>query len=204
MQGNQSRFVQWPAEPCRREAEGRRRGHHQHFCRVDVAREHRSDAVEKRIAGGEHADVAAAMGENVFDRTLERARPGVRVSANERGRERKMAFAAEYDFGGGNQPACRRAQPLDSVLADADDGQPAVWCGSVLPDRISAATCAFSFLAARRRRGSWPSGLPRAPISTFTLSLAGRTASARCPTGACTDRRLRRRPGACRSSGARA
>jgi hypothetical protein len=49
-----------------------------------------------------------------------------------------MALAAEYDLGAGNQAAGDRSKAFDSVLADADDGQPARRCGSLIRNRIRA------------------------------------------------------------------
>ena len=37
-----------------------------------------------------------------------------------------MPLAAEYDFGLGNETAGDRAQAFDAVLANPDDGQPAL------------------------------------------------------------------------------
>ena len=146
---------------------------------VDAAREHRADAVMERIARGEHADLAAAMMQHFVGGAVERARPRPRRAANERRREAEMAPAAEHDFGGADQPARHRAQALDAVLADADDGQPARRCGSVAARSHQDETAwhASSFSAAPRKRGNWPGASPAAPASTITLSLAGRTAS---------------------------
>ena len=88
-----------------------------------------------------------------------------------------MPLAAEHDIGVGDQRARGRAQALDAVLADADDGQPARRCGSVRHDRLRQRMHSVSSSsAARRRRANWPARSPPAPTSTSTLSLAGRTA----------------------------
>jgi hypothetical protein len=42
-----------------------------------------------------------------------------------------MPPAAEHDIGAADQPARRRAQTVDALLADSDDGQPARRCGTV-------------------------------------------------------------------------
>ncbi len=160
---------QRPAEPRRGEAEGRRRRHDDHLARIDVARQHRADAVVERIARGEHADLPAAMAQHFVGGAIERARPRPRRAANERRREAKMPPAAEHDFGRADQPARHRAQALDAVLADADDGQPARRCGSVagVGSAIRKRTChASSFSAAPRKRGAWANASPSAPIST--------------------------------------
>jgi hypothetical protein len=59
------------------------------------------------------------------------ARPSARRPANKRRRKRKMTPAAKHDVGPANQPARGRAQAIDAILADTDDGQPARGCGTV-------------------------------------------------------------------------
>ena len=56
-----SAVLQRPAQPRRREAEGRGRRHHGHFRRDRRPRQRRADAVLERIARGEHADRAPAQ-----------------------------------------------------------------------------------------------------------------------------------------------
>jgi hypothetical protein len=63
--------------------------------------------------------------------TVKGARPSACRAANKRSRQRKMTAAAEHDVGPANQPARRRAQTIDAVLAYTDDGQPARGCGTV-------------------------------------------------------------------------
>ena len=48
-----------------------------------------------------------------------------------------MTLAAEHHFGVSDQPARDWREPLDAILADADDGQPAPRCGSVGGERTS-------------------------------------------------------------------
>jgi len=71
--------------------------------------QHRADAVVERIAGGENADLPAAMAQHLLGHAVERARPRPRRAANERRRQRQMAPAAEHDFGRANQGAPYRA-----------------------------------------------------------------------------------------------
>ena len=132
-----------PAEAGGGQAEGRRRRDHGHLTGIDAAGERRADAIVERVARGEHADLAAAMMQDFVGGGVERARPRPRRAANERRREAEMAPAAKHDFGRADQPARHRAQALDAVLADADDGQPARRCGSVGLGRIRARRSAF-------------------------------------------------------------
>ena len=172
MQREQHGFRQRPAEPRRGQAERRRRRHNDHLLRIDVSRQHRADAVVKRIAGGEHADLPAAIAQHLVGRAVERARPRPRRAANERSGKAEVAPAAEHDLGGADQPARRRAQALDAVLADADDGQPARRCGSLSARSCQEPACQpsaerFSFSAAPPRRALLAERLARrAAIST--------------------------------------
>src|ERR1700683_3260980 len=90
----------------------------------------------KRIARGKHADLPPAMLHHFVSRPVERTRPWPRGAANEWRRQRQMAPPAEHDFGSPDEPPRGRAQTLDALLADADDGQPARRCGSLALDRV--------------------------------------------------------------------
>ena len=153
-------------------------GTHDHLARIDLSRQHRADAVVERIARGEHADLPAAMAQHLVGRAVERARPRPRRAANERRRQAEMAPAAEHDFRRADQPARRRAQALDAVLADADDGQPARRCGSLALRAHQEAACArVLILGGTTEARSWAERLARRADLDVTLSLAGRTAS---------------------------
>ena len=150
--------------------------------RVDAPRQHRADAVVERIARGEHADLPAAMMQHFVGGAVERARPRPRRAANERRRQAEVAPAAEHDFRRADQPARHRAQALDAVLADADDGQPARRCGSValvasgrgdLDTDMARILILGGTTEARQLAGRLAG---RAGLDV-TLSLAGRTAS---------------------------
>ena len=167
VQREQRRLRQRPAEPRRGQAEGGRRRHHQHFLRSDMARQHGADAVHEGIAGGEHADgrarAAPAPPRPPRSNGDGHGRAAPRI---ERRGQRQMALAAEHDRRAAHEPAGDRAQPVDAVLADADDGQPARRCGSVRAAADQRAPCnASSFSAAPRRRGGSRSAWRRAPIS---------------------------------------
>src|SRR6516164_2963870 len=94
MQRQQHRVRHRPAESRRRQAEGRRRRQHDHFPRVDLARQYRADPVVKWIAGGQHADLPSAMAADLVDRDVEGARPSPRRPANKRRCKREMTPAA--------------------------------------------------------------------------------------------------------------
>src|SRR5437879_6413440 len=126
VQRHERTFRQRPAEPCGRQAErGWRRQHH-HVLRRDLTRQQRADAVVERIARGEDADGAAAIPQYLLDRALERAGPRARSALNERRRKAEMALAAEHNLGAGNASARDGTEPRDTILADADDRQPAL------------------------------------------------------------------------------
>ena len=91
-----------------------------------MARQHGADAVQEGIAGGEHADLPAAQRQHLVDRRASngvghgRAAPRISGAASA-----EMALAAEHDRRAAHEAARHRAEPVDAVLADADDGQPA-------------------------------------------------------------------------------
>ena len=164
---------------------------------VDMARQQRADAVEERIAGRQHADRPAALLHHLADGALERARPRPHRPADERGRKLQMALAAEHDLGVRDQPARDRAQALDAVLADADDGQPAARCGSLGGERTSGRHATYSHT--RRHERSAATGGPLAgPARPQGDAFAGRPHRPACrPAGSGADRRIRRHRGAC-------
>ncbi len=136
----------------------------------------RADAVEERIARGEHADRPPALLETSADRPIERARPRPHRAADQRAGQLKMALAAEHDLGVGDQPARDRRQALDAVLADADDGQPAARCGSVSGKRTSGDMRHILILGGTSEARQLAGRLADRRDLKVTLSLAGRTA----------------------------
>jgi hypothetical protein len=124
VQGDQRRLRQCPAEPCRRQVNADSAGTKASLG-IDVARQHGADAMHEGIAGGEHADCTPPLRQHLFGHAVERRRPWPRRAADDRCRQRQMPVAAEHDRGAAHQPARDRAQSIDPILADADDGQPA-------------------------------------------------------------------------------
>lgn len=131
MQRQQHRVRQRPTESCRGQTEGRWRRQDNHFAGIDAAREHRPDAVMKRIAGGEHADLAPAVAADFVGGAIKGTRPSACRAANKGRRKRKMTPTAEDDVGSANQRAGCRTQTIDPVFAYTDDGQPARRCCTV-------------------------------------------------------------------------
>ena len=77
--------------------------------------------MEERIAGSQHADASAGKRQHVAHLGIERGRPGAGLAFAERCDERKVARAAEDEFGLGDQPLGLVAETRYTVLADADD-----------------------------------------------------------------------------------
>jgi len=96
-----------------------------------ATREHGADAVVERIARGEHTDPPATMAQNLRRCAVERARPRPRSAADKRRGETKLPPPAKYDLRSLDQTARHRAQTVDAIFANADDGQPVRRCGSV-------------------------------------------------------------------------
>ena len=109
-----------------------------------------------------------------------------------------MAPAAEHDLRRADQAARRRAQALDAVLADADDGQPARRCGSVARRSASGSGMRTHPHSRRHHRSAacWPSASPGAAISTSRCRSPAAPLRPRAASRAGSQRRLwrRRRP----------
>ena len=96
-----------------------------------MARQDGADAVDERISRSEHADLPLALSQDLVNGAIERRGPWARRATNQRDRQGQMPLAAEYYFGVSDQPARHRAEPINAILADADDGQPAPRCGTL-------------------------------------------------------------------------
>ena len=131
VKGNERAFGERPAEPGGRQAERRRRRHHHGLGRRHMPRQHRPDAVVIGIAGGEHANLSAALRQHLRDTVLERRWPGPRRAADERSRKSEMALAAEHDLGAGHSPRAAAARPSipssPMPTMDSQRGAAAVW-----------------------------------------------------------------------------
>ena len=190
--------VSCSGQPSRAAArlKGGRRRHDEHLVRVDVARQQsrrRRRRTDRREASTQTA--RPRMREHVASRAsngLGHGRAAPRISAP---RQREMPLAAEHELGVGDQPARhRRREPLDAVLADADDGQPAARCGSLRSAADMSDTRAFSSSAAPR--GPAARRTPRRPCRSRGHAVARRPHRAPGrPARAGAGRRLRRRRG---------
>ena len=174
VQADQRHVLQRPAEPRRRQAEGRGVGQ------------------AKRLVGREWSAAAGRRRRSGRDRRSPARRPAGRdASRSPAGRRRSGSARRACGRGSALRPArdgaCRRPparpprpasrhrrQPFDAVLADADDGQPArgrAACG--------CQSCAFSSSAARRKPRRWPSFSRAIRASRRPCRFAGRTAAPR-------------------------
>jgi hypothetical protein len=79
---NEGGVRQRPSEPRRRKAEGGRRRHHHGLARFHMPRQQRADAIEIRVARGEHANLPAALRQHFLDGALEWRRPRPHRAAN--------------------------------------------------------------------------------------------------------------------------
>src|SRR5215472_15478464 len=97
----------------------------------------RADAVNEWIARCEHAYLPAALRQHLLDGALERAPPRPRDAADEWGGKNKMPLTAEHHLCRLDKTSGDRRQPLDAVLADPDDRQPAARCGSLAREGVT-------------------------------------------------------------------
>jgi hypothetical protein len=81
--------------------------------------------VAERIARGEHADLLPAQRADRRHCRIERRRPGVGDTGDPARGELQVPPAAENMFGCRDRAQRLRREPVEPVLADADDRQPA-------------------------------------------------------------------------------
>lgn len=75
-----------------------------HLLWLDLAGKGGADAVEERVAGGEHADAPAGQRQHIGHAGIERDRPRALLALGKRSHQRQMPLAAEDDFRFGDQP----------------------------------------------------------------------------------------------------
>ena len=63
-----------------------------------MLRERRPHAIEKRIAGGEDANLTPPRGDHLLDALCEGARPRPRRALDQGGRQLEMARAPKHEF----------------------------------------------------------------------------------------------------------
>ena len=114
--------LQRPAEP---RGGQRQRGGRRQYAQLgarQLAGQAGADAVEHRVAAGQHAGRRAAPGQHRGE--AERAGPGLARAGHAARQQGELALGAD-DVRGAEQGAARRlAQAGETVLADAYDGQP--------------------------------------------------------------------------------
>ena len=118
--------LQRPAEAGGGQTESGRRGQDIHFGRIDMMRKRGANAMQKRIARSEHADVAAAERNDGLHALFEWARPGASFAGHQFGGEVQMPLAPENELGRPDRVPRGLAEARNAIFADADDGQPAV------------------------------------------------------------------------------
>ena len=195
VQREQRGLRQRPAEPRGGQAEGgRRRARRASRRGVDAAREQR----RRRRSGTDRRRPARRPGRPRCAEHLARRRRrtgsaraaprrGSAAPASARWRLPPNTISAARDRARA-RPALK---PVDAVLADADDGQPAARCGSLARDRLRQTPCdAFSFSAAptearqlaerlarprrsRRSRCRWPAAPPRPARQPVPVRIGG-------------------------------
>jgi hypothetical protein len=120
----QAGLRQRPAEPGRRQAEGRWRRYRDYLLRRNLLRKVRPNPGMDRVARGQHADWAWALAQDIGHGSSERARPRPSAPANQLGGESQVTLTPKHNLGPLHQGLGDRRQPRYSILADADDGQP--------------------------------------------------------------------------------
>ena len=192
---------QRPAEPRRGQAEGRRRRARTSISsgatwRASIG----ADAVEERIARGEHADLAGRAAPSTSStRVVERARPGPRrrrgsaapASARWRSPPNTISALAIRPRATGAQARRRRPRRCRRWTASARDA-----AGSGASGLSGDMRHILILGGTTRSAAAGASSLAGRADLDVTLSLAGRTADPARAAGAGADRRLRRRRGA--------
>ena len=89
-----------------------------------MGRQHGADAEAIGIAGGEHGDRLAAMGEDLRDGLGDGARPGLALAARQAVGKGQVPLAADHELGVADERTRRWREAFGAVLADADDGEP--------------------------------------------------------------------------------
>ena len=95
-----------------------------HLVHGETPHQHGADAEEERIAAGEHAYRAVAMGFDRVERVLDWRWPGERLGFQRSG-EREVPLAANHKGRLRDEPPRGRSEAVEPVLADADEAKPA-------------------------------------------------------------------------------
>ena len=127
VQGQEGAILQGPSEPrrCQRKRGWRRKRYD--FTDRYMRREQRADAVEERIAAGEHDGALAAPREDRRDCLADRGGPYQRLASRRAG-ELQMPRAADDELGVRNETPGYGRETVETILADADEREPFL-CG---------------------------------------------------------------------------
>ena len=123
VQGEGVHVREVPAEARAGEAEGGRSGVNLHLVRREVRRDCRADPVAERVAGREHAHAASRASAKLVGEGGERARPLESLAAVRRD-HREVPGAADQGLRRLDGGAGGRAESVEAVLPDPDDGEP--------------------------------------------------------------------------------
>ena len=130
MQRDQRAVLLWPAHPGAGHREGGELRDDPHLRGRDRPAQAVTDAVMEWVAGREHADLAAALPEDLRQGVAEGLRPGTQL-ARHGADQRDMPLAAEDDLSLLERDQRLAAQARRAVLAEADQREP----GRILPAR---------------------------------------------------------------------
>ena len=158
MQADRRHVLQRPAEPRGGQAEGRRLRQAERLVGGNGAQQHVADAVVERIAARQHARPAGRDASR-FPASRRRSGSARRaagrvISASARPRWRLPPTTSSA---AATSRARHRREAVEAVLADADDGQPALPC--IGSRHRPWPPCAFSSSAARRKPRRWRAAL---------------------------------------------
>lgn len=135
MQRNSLDILQRPAQPRRRQTEGRWRRVDIDLTRRKMARKGSTNAVKRRVSGCEHAYVLAASRKNGVD--AEGCGPRVTLAMNEAASKLQVALSAEHMCGVPDGAALPLTKAGDAVFTKTDNCQPS--CQFWLPCREQSA-----------------------------------------------------------------
>ena len=166
MQRDQRDVLQRPAHPRggKTESGGLRQANE--FVGRDKGRDLLADAEMKGIAARQNHDGTPAMTLDLGECVADGARPCQTPAPNKIARQFQMARAADHQFRRMDQLAGNGGKSFHAVLADADDGQPALRCANCgLSTSWNRPRCAFSSSEVRRRPPAWRVCLRPTPAS---------------------------------------
>ncbi len=121
-QRNHLYVLQWPAQAGGGQGAGGGHRQHAHFSGGQLARQAGADAVEHRVAAGQHAHRLAAQGQNWGQR--ERSWPAQPLAGHAAWQQGQLARAAEDPRSAQQRAPGLLAQAAEAVFADTYNCQP--------------------------------------------------------------------------------